>query len=51
MPAEVHPMNVGCGLLALLLALVLGLGAFVATPGEGSVEATAGPVLEVSPSP
>ena len=44
-------MNVGCGLVALLLALVLGLGVFVAVPGEVSVDAAAGPVLEVSPSP
>ncbi len=43
-------MNVGCGFLALLLALFLGLGAFVAMPAEVSVDAV-GPVLEVSPSP
>jgi hypothetical protein len=42
----------GCGLAALLLALVLGLGAFVAMPAEVSDEGTAAPmVVEVSPSP
>jgi hypothetical protein len=50
-PRRCNPMNVGCGFLALLLALFLGLGAFVAMPAEVSVEATAGAVLEVSPSP
>ena len=50
---EVHLMDAGgCGLVALLLALVLGLGAFVAMPAEVSVDATAAPmVVEVSPSP
>jgi hypothetical protein len=51
MPAEVYPMNVGCGLVALLLALVLGLGVIVAVPGEDSVDAALQPVVEVSPSP
>jgi hypothetical protein len=50
---EVHRMDAGgCGLAALLLALVLGLGAFVAMPAEVSDEGTAAPmVVEVSPSP
>ena len=42
----------GCGLVALLLALVVGLGAFVAMPAEVSVDAMAAPVVvEISPSP
>jgi hypothetical protein len=50
---EVHLMDVGgCGLVALLLALVVGLGAFVAMPAEVSVDAMAAPVVvEISPSP
>jgi hypothetical protein len=45
-------MNLGCGVVALLIAVILGAGAiFVATPGEDSTGAAAGPAIEASPRP
>jgi hypothetical protein len=45
-------MNLGCGVVAVLIAVILGAGAlFVATPAEDSTGATAGAAIEASPRP
>lgn len=45
-------MNIGCGLLALLLAFIVGAGAFfVAMPAGDLASGSAGPIVEVSAPP
>jgi hypothetical protein len=45
-------MNLGCGVVAVLLAFILGAGAlFVAVPAPDLSDVQAGPVVEASPVP
>jgi hypothetical protein len=45
-------MNLGCGVIAVLLAFVIGAGAlFVATPADDATDPQKGPVAEASSLP
>jgi hypothetical protein len=45
-------MNLGCGLVAVLLAFILGAGAlFVAMPSPDLTDVQAGAIVEAAPSP